>query len=389
MKKLYYSIFDTKVVNKTRQFEIDMAKVVLMFFLPFVHLTGECINDLSKGLPYFFDSIIGGPFGAPVFMFTIGFGLVYARKNSPRDLTIHAIRVGIAGIILNIFRYLIPSLIGYAITHNREYYLDTLLNKMFESDILQFAFLAIIAIALMIKFKFRHYVMLLVGIGCSIVGNLPFIKGLDTGNDLLNMVLGYFIGTANKDETIYSTFPLLNWLIIPIIGYIFTRYWIKVKNKDLFYLVVSPISAIIGLIYIFYGVANGRGMFAEGEYCYYHLRLDDAIASMFVLFAMLGLYHVLGKVFSKGIKNFVMGASKVLTSYYCIHYFLVCMSVYVFIFPFGPPHGKDIMEKGKDFISMPWVLALSAIIVVATGIVTHFYRKFREADIFLSRIRFK
>ena len=65
------------------------------------------------------------------------------------------------------------------------------------------------------------------------------------------------------------------------------------------------------------------------------------------------------------------------------------MSVYVFIFPFGPPHGKDIMEKGKDFISVPWVLALSAIIVVATGIVTHFYRKFREADIFLSRIRFK
>ena len=81
-----------------------MAKVVLMFFLPFVHLTGECIYNLNKGLPYFFDSIIGGPFGAPVFMFTIGFGLVYARKNSPRDLTIHAIRVGIAGIILNIFR---------------------------------------------------------------------------------------------------------------------------------------------------------------------------------------------------------------------------------------------------------------------------------------------
>ena len=65
------------------------------------------------------------------------------------------------------------------------------------------------------------------------------------------------------------------------------------------------------------------------------------------------------------------------------------MSVYVIIFPFGPPHGKDIMEQGKDFISMPWVLCLSAIIVIATGIITHFYRKFKEADLFLNRIRFR
>ena len=389
MKKLYYSIFDTKVVNKTRQFEIDMAKVVLMFFLPFVHLTGECIADLSKGLPYFFDSIIGGPFGAPVFMFTIGFGLVYARKNSPNDLIRHAIGIGMAGMILNIFRYLLPSLLGYVATLNYDYYIEPLLAKMLESDILQFAFFAIIAIALMIKFKFRHYAMLLVGVGCSIVGNLPFIKGLDTGNDLVNMLLGYFIGTVNKEETIYSTFPLLNWLIIPIMGYVFTRYWIKVKNKNLFYALVSPISAIIGLAYILYGVHSGRGMFAEGEYCYYHLRLDDAIGSMFVLFAILGLYHVLGKIFPDIVKRFVTGASKVLTSYYCIHYFLVCMTVYVFIFVWGPPQGIDIREQGKDFISMPWILLISALIVVVTGIATHCYRKFRENDAFLSRIRFK
>ncbi len=130
-------------------------------------------------------------------------------------------------------------------------------------------------------------------------------------------------------------------------------------------------------------------MFADGEYCYYHLRLDDAIASMFVLFAILGLYHVVGKVLPDILKIFVTRASRVLTSFYCIHYVLVCMSVYVFIFVLGPPHGVDIREQGQDFISMPWLLFFSFTIIIITGIITHFYNQFKEKDIFIRRNRFR
>lgn len=52
--------------------------------------------DLDSGLGYFFDSIAGSQFGAPVFMLCMGIGITYSRKNDAativkRDLKINSL----------------------------------------------------------------------------------------------------------------------------------------------------------------------------------------------------------------------------------------------------------------------------------------------------------
>ena len=85
--KLKDKIFSHEAINTSRQWELDLARAFLIFCLGLVHVTIECTTDegLCSGIPYLFDSIIGGPLGAPMFMFVMGVGLSYTIRNTPKD----------------------------------------------------------------------------------------------------------------------------------------------------------------------------------------------------------------------------------------------------------------------------------------------------------------
>ena len=121
--KLVEKIFSNKKVNTTRQWELDLARAVLIFCLALVHVTIECTSDegLCSGIPYVFDSIIGGPFGAPMFMFAMGVGMSYTIRNKPKELLKRGAELFGLAYILNICRFLIPYSIGYAMTGDTEY----------------------------------------------------------------------------------------------------------------------------------------------------------------------------------------------------------------------------------------------------------------------------
>ena len=389
MKKLYNSIFSTEEVNRTRQFEIDMAKVFILIWLPFIHVVIQCCSDktLESGVPFLFDSVIGGPLAAPMFMFTMGCGIVYARKRNPNNFIKHAIGIGIAGIILNICRFLIPFGIGYLTTKNYDYYIEPLVSRMMTSDIFQFAFFSLIIIALFIKFRVPKWAMLLISIIFIIIGNIPFILGqgandIDTGNYVLNMILGYFIPTEDHTRTIFSDFPIVTWLIFPICGYIFATHWVKAKNKDKFYAIVSPICLIATAIYFAYGITHEYGMFGPTQNCYYHMIWPDTIICMVAIFSMLGLWHLIGKLFTDKMKDFTMTLSRCLTPLYCIHWVFVMVITNLFIFNFGTVHGDFSKVSKVDFISVPWQMFISACIVLVSALISIRWKKYREKRIF-------
>ena len=72
--KLKDKIFSHEEINTTRQWELDLARAAIIFCLAFIHVTIECTGDegLRNGIPYFFDTVIGGPFSAPMYMFVMG-----------------------------------------------------------------------------------------------------------------------------------------------------------------------------------------------------------------------------------------------------------------------------------------------------------------------------
>ena len=128
-------------VNCGRQLDVDIAKAEMVLMLPFIHCIIECTTDegLNSGIPYLFDTIIGGPFSAPMYLFAMGIGLVYSRKvkfeqQIKRGLTL----IGIF-YLSNTCRFLIPYLIGYKISGDREHFIDPLLYRWLGNDVLLFA----------------------------------------------------------------------------------------------------------------------------------------------------------------------------------------------------------------------------------------------------------
>lgn len=368
-------IFSNEIINQGRQQELDLAKAVMIFFLPFIHCTIECTSEtrLNYGIPYLFDTIIGGPLSAPMYMFAMGIGMVYTRHHTPRDYVRRGIQIGIVGYILNICRFLIPFLIGYMITGDYDKYIGPLPYEVFGNDILQFACLAMLCIALFVKLRFSDMAVFLVCLGMSLFGTC--LNGIDAGTPFGNIFLGYLIGTEDAAGKVISDFPLLNWLIIPVCGYIFGKRLLHVKDKKLFYGILTPIGILITVIYFSVGIINRFGMFGEGQNCYYHLNTPDAIASLIAAVGMLGIYYVLSRYIPNRILSLAGEISRNINAIYCIHWVIVIMSADVVIY----------IIQGTQELSVSATMLLSACISIVSILIAHFWSEKWKGKIFRKR----
>lgn len=369
-------VFSESTVNSGRQQELDMAKTVLIFLMPVVHVVIECTSEagLNYGIPYLFDTVIGGPLGAPMYMFAMGVGMVYTRHHASADYVKRGIQIGIVGYALNLCRFLIPFLIGYMITGNYDKYIDSLPYKVFGNDILQFACLAMLFMALFVKLRISDTLLLLICLGMSLLGTC--LSGIDTGTPIGNILLGYLIGTEDAAGKVISDFPLLNWLIVPVCGYIFGKRLLHVKDKKLFYGILSPIGILITIAYFSVGIRNGFGMFGEGQNCYYHLSTPDAIASLAAAVGMLGIYHALSGYIPNRIFSLTGEISHNINTVYCIHWVIVIVSIDVVIY----------IIRGTQELPVPMAMLLGICISIISILTAHFWSEKWKGIIFRKRI---
>ena len=91
--------------NNTRLIEVDVAKAFAIIYMVVDHVYERMIVvDRVATLP---DSALrniiefaGGPLSAPVFMFSMGIGMMYTRHNSPGNFMKRGLRLLIAAYIL-------------------------------------------------------------------------------------------------------------------------------------------------------------------------------------------------------------------------------------------------------------------------------------------------
>jgi len=365
--KLKEKIFSNEKVNTTRQWELDLARAVLIFCLALVHVTIECTSDegLCSGIPYIFDSVIGGPFGAPMFMFAMGVGMSYTIRNTPKEFFIRGAELFGLAYILNICRFLIPYSIGYAITGDTEYYMERLLYKVLGNDILTFAGLTMMIMAFFIKIGLSEKVMVLIATVMCAAGN--FLNGVDMGNTFGNIFLGYIIGTEDAAGLVMSDFPVLNWLMFPVCGYAFGCLLKRVKDKDLFYLTFSLPAMIIAIVYFIYGIHNEIGMFGEEQNCYYHMIFTDVLASLCITVGMIGVYHLILKIFPRKMFYVAWSVSENITYVYFIHWVLVSFVVNLFMY----------VIRGTTLLTPLQVLALGTVISIVSIVIAHYVSKWK------------
>lgn len=345
-------IFATEEVNTGRQVEFDIAKVVFVIFVAMVHCSIECTpgGDLSHGFPYLFDSVIGGPMIAPGLMFVMGVCIMYSRKHQWQDVMKRGIFLFLLGFLLNLCRYTIPDLIGFFITGNYERYMEPIVYQTLNNDIFQLAGMAMITIGLFIKWKLPDWGMLVIALSCSVIGTL--CNGLDVGNPAGNIFLGYFLGTEDAQGKVLSYFVYLNWLIVPVSGYVFGKKMRKVKDKALLYRCISPLCFLIIIPYYAVGISRRLGMFGDGENCYYHVTTPDVLVCILTALGMLGIYYWIGSRLSEKAIRVVGQIGKDMTAFYFIHWILVAGSVHLGLY----------IIRGTQELSQGWVLLLALVI---------------------------
>lgn len=361
-------IFSEESVNGGRQRELDLAKAVCAAFLALIHCTIECTSEenLARGIPYLLDTVIGGPLSAPMFMFAMGIGMAYTSHGTPGEFVRRGIHIGIVGYFLNICRFLLPFLLGYGITGEYEKYIVPLAYKVLGNDILQFASLAILLLALLIRLRIPEKGMLLLCLGLSLVGTR--LNGIDMGTPAGNIFMGYFIGTEDAAGMVVSDFPVMNWLLVPVSGYLFGKRLRHVKNKRRFYGMFSTAGALAAGIYFAVGISRGTGMFGEGQNCYYHISTGDCLASLAAAVGSLGFCYLAARRLPERGAAWVGGISRNINTIYCIHWVLVVFSTNLALY----------ILRGSQELPVPWTLLLGTGIGAVSIGLAHFVSRLRS-----------
>lgn len=188
-------------------------------------------------------------------------------------------------VLLEFFRTALPGFIEWLIFKDPECieYVYTL----FCVDILQFAMMSMLVIALFKKLNLKPAVMLIIAVVCSIAGQL--LQMVSTGSRIGDIAVGFL---WHSHEQAY--FPLLNWLILLVCGYIFGDAWLRLKDKKSFFRFVTPVSWVISIAYFFSMAFAAEEYYLSGGY-YYGIGILGVVFALIICFAMIGLGYYLNQ----------------------------------------------------------------------------------------------
>jgi len=343
--------FSLEETNRGRQPELDLAKGLAILFMVWTHVFEELSPQSEGVLVTLVRNILGGPFAAPIFMICVGIGICYSRKNTPLDLLKRGVSMLGIGLLLNVFRYVVPDLIQFAIL-NDPGYLDATFS-LFSVDILQFVGLAFIFLAGVKKLQLKHSTLMLIGMAASALGMM--LRWVSTGDYISDQFIGFIWGTRTE-----TYFPFLNWIIFPIAGLIFGSFLKCCRDKKTFYKRATPICGGLMLIYLFLTIQFGF-MFSSGG-SYYFLGLLDSVFFIILAIAVFGVCYAVLQLFPKVSFQPLFRWSNHTNSIYCIHWTLIGMLGIVF----------NLLGKTKN-MQFWQVTLLTAIILLLSDYLSAWY----------------
>ncbi|KNF08616.1 protein of unknown function DUF1624 [Gottschalkia purinilytica] len=327
MVKTGSAIVDTseKLLNDGRQEELDLARGFAILFMIIVHI----LETFSTDLVYYskfgvFIEFLGSPPAAPVFMFLLGIGTIYSKRQTPSKLVKRGVFLFIGGYVHNIFRSTIPYYLGVYLNIIKagDPNYTSVLNTL-DFDILQFAGLALIFIAILKKLNTNIIFYPIIGILVSIVS--PFLWGAKSGIFAIDLLTYPLFGTEY-----YIYFPFFPWIVYPLFGAFFGYFLIRTENKDRLYnisAILSIVVFVIGAVYMYNNPSIDLGLKDEGNY-YRHGILGVCMFTSIVLIWTTILNYVKDKI-PKAIKSIMYFWSRYVTEIFVIHWILIGIAILI------------------------------------------------------------
>ena len=361
--------------NRIHKFgEFDLMKAIAILGLPVVHLLEEGIYDnyvsseVYKLEAFIVALCIVGP---SIFMMCMGFGMGGAR-NTPRSLVKQGLRFLSLGAILNLVRWILPSILvlivrGEPMTED--------IYAFFVSDIYYFVGIFCLFFALMRKLKLSTPNVLVITIVMLTVNTLltPYMPKIVT-NEYLIRIIGNVIYI---DET--SCFPLLSWAIFPTTGILLGEVLKKVTDEKRgrimkHMLLFSPVVFVSYLVSLcIYGHDAMRVMVSPlNSYITDLPNVILMISLAFFLFAI--LYYVCKAIDKSRFMNFMMKISTYIVPFYMLQWVLVAWIYY----------GMDLFACEEGILTLTWFIIAA---VLVTGICIYVAVKHgMKATKFLARL---
>lgn len=259
------SILSGEKVNLGRQPEVDLAKVLAILTMVYIHLFEHM--PFAEGMYeayspfYLFMEFCGGPLSAPLFMSAMGIGLAFTRHRDPASLARRGLRLLAQGYVLNALRRGIPLLIAYDLTQDSAVLLDVA-ESLLMVDVLQLAGMAFLFFALLLRLKAGQGAILLASVAMGAIAT--FAGPIAPDSLAVSGVAGLFLYQNH-----FTFFPLFSWAIYPAVGFCFGNLLQRVQNKARFYgrLLAGSAAAfaLLSLLYSLLGV-DLRTFFAEEAY---------------------------------------------------------------------------------------------------------------------------
>ncbi|SHI58955.1 acyltransferase family protein [Pseudobutyrivibrio xylanivorans] len=309
------------IVNKGRQKELDWAKAFTILVMVTIHCYEQIsIVDTEVVPTGIFRNVLeflGGPLGAPLFMFCMGVGIMYSHNSTPADMGKRGVKLLRNGYLLSFVKGTIPTVIaiylGYAVPW-------TVADSLFLVSILQFAGMAFFAIALMKKFNLSLPVMMGISLVLSIIGGE--LANIDLTDSWTQYLWGLFFNTNDV-----TTFPLFRWLYYPIFGMIFAYFLQRTEDKSRFYRRIFPVALFCTIAFSIIYVALGydiRSMYMLSGRVIYKQSLLHYVFATFVILTAMPLHYVLSeKVKLKSFSGAVAYLGKNLDVIYLVQWVII------------------------------------------------------------------
>lgn len=312
--------------NKGRQFEIDLIKFLAIPFMICIHFYEQFgAFEFEKELP---DSLFrnaveftGGPLAAPVFMFSMGIGMIYTRHNTPEDFFRRGARLLIAGYLLNFARQTLPQLIGHAMGIDPG--ID-IIGGLLCVDILPFAGMAFLSIGALKKMRLSPWKICITAFIFQALG-IQFTR-IHMEPGVIQNLLGLLVPTGK-----WTSFPLSLWLVYPSMGILFGELLLKCKNKDIFYrkiIICSAISfAVLTAVLVFTG-SDIRMFYGLCSDSYYHQNMISTLwITLVIMIELSTVFFLFRRTEKSSIGKFIRYCSINLNTIYVIQWLIIAYSV--------------------------------------------------------------
>jgi len=288
----------------------------------FYDLTLLDVADSSVGSVI---NVLSGSFGAPVFMFCMGLTLGFSRYQSPRDWLKRGFSLLTLGMLVNVLRWGTFAFDAYW-TNQPELYKGVAL--IYNVDIMQFAGLAFMLLALLNYLRLNHWTILSIGVVLNLIGSL--LEGHHTDSYVLNQFLGYFYPTPTC-----CCFPLLNWFIFVAAGNSLGALYRKTNDIGRFFRWMLPIGGIVTAVYLYLTIVVEVPMLRtlQGDWGLYWMNPYDALPTAFFIAPfMLGVFWLLGKLIPDSWMRVLSYPSRHINQVFCISWIWIMWTAHVFLF---------------------------------------------------------